>query len=57
MKSVIHISINEGVLINVLPKQTEGVKIYLVIYLNKIKKQSRTANLFRRGNKVMHINE
>jgi hypothetical protein len=35
MKSVIHIS--RGVLINVLPKQTEGVKIYFVIYLNKIK--------------------
>jgi hypothetical protein len=33
MKSVIHIS--RGVLINVLPKQTEGVKIYFVIYLNQ----------------------
>jgi hypothetical protein len=42
---VIHISINEGVLINVLVKQTEGVKIYFVIYLEKIKKQSRTERL------------
>jgi len=44
---VIHISINEGVLINVLVKQTEGVKIYFVIYLEKIKKQSRTERLIK----------
>ena len=36
----------EGVLINVVPKQAEGVNIYCVIYLEKIKKQSRTENLF-----------
>ena len=35
-----------GVLINVVPKQAEGVNIYFVIYLEKIKKQSRTENLF-----------
>jgi hypothetical protein len=32
-KTVIHISINEGILINVLRKQTEGEKIYFVIYM------------------------
>ena len=46
MKFVIYISINGGVLINVLGKQTEDVKIYFVIYLEKIKKQSRTKVFF-----------
>ena len=46
MKFVIYISINGGVLINVLGKQTEDVKIYFVIYLGKIKKQSRTEVFF-----------
>jgi len=45
MKSIIHITINRGGLINVVPKQVEGVNIYFVIYLEKIKKQSRTENL------------
>jgi hypothetical protein len=40
MKFVIYISINGGVLINVLGKQTEDVKIYFVIYLEKIKTKS-----------------
>jgi hypothetical protein len=46
MKFVIHISINEGAPINVQRKQTEGVKIYFVIYLEEMKKQSRTESFF-----------
>jgi hypothetical protein len=41
MKFVIHVAIYEGVPINV-STEANTVKIYFVIYLEKIKKQSHT---------------
>ena len=45
MKFVIHVSINEGVPINVLRKQKRGVKTYFAI-MWKILRNSRTESFF-----------